>query len=133
MKENPFLTTEIKKTVLERARVLVQNGWVQGVGATDNEGVECSILSPEATCFCPSAAIVRVCNEYADSGEIPYGSVDEVEDAVYDEYLQFVLDGGNWVTCSSIPYWNDKDERTKEEVLSVFDKTIASLGKGIYL
>ena len=135
MGEQPTPTTEAKKSILEIARCLVDAGWTKGLGARNKEGKGCSVYNSEATCFCATGAMSKACNEYLhsldDTGSLFWTSREQFEDAVCSELYKFIpgKDGitSEWLTVTD---WNDEGARTKEEVISVFDKAISYLGKG---
>lgn len=95
------------KEVLVAARWMLENvGWCQGEYQKDREdkyGV------PVA--FCSTGAIYGVDKEGSPSQK------DYIEDLAIS-HLMDEISGGSVIT------WNDKPERTKEEVLAAFDRAI---------
>ena len=57
-------------TILVGALALIvePEGWTQGAGARDPNGDRVKVLAPEASCFCPVAAIGRVAGSHLCAG-----------------------------------------------------------------
>lgn len=91
---------KITKQILINARKLIEIGWTQHTSHEVIDGVHC---------YCVSGAICRAawdsCYAIATS----------------NARLKFEK-----IINENIPLWNDKPERTKEEVLAAFDKAIES-------
>lgn len=101
---------EIQET-LKAAKALVAAGWFQGNLASSGQAVT-SPLDPESKYFCALGAMERACfRRAATLGKVQMAFVD-----------------ANPETKGCVSIWNDAYERTKEEVLTGFDKAIASLG-----
>lgn len=100
-----------KLEVLKKARELIRAGWTQEVDARDVAGASVRFDSTTAACFCVAGGINRAAR---DLGSPMLAS------AVYSQVM--VTLGGEE------PYeWNDQCGRTREEVLSLFDRTIQRL------
>lgn len=102
--------SDVKLTLIE-ARQKITEGWTQGAYArmVDGGGTV-PIDSPLATCWCIVGAVSVV---------IPAG----VYNTPYLAKLREILDVP---TIADIVQWNDDSFRTKEEVLDLFDRTIAA-------
>lgn len=85
--------------------LLIEKGWAQGFYARDAAGEVVSVEDPTACSFCAMGALVYVTQEA--SRETSRSAFNAMERAVSD---------GN------IARYNDAPERTKEEVLALFDK-----------
>ena len=95
------------KEVLVKARGLIVKGWCQGVEARDKNGNEVHVNSPEACSWCAVGAIKAAASDYG-------------------EYINSLLKVKGVALCITIPSWNDQDNQTKAEILSVFDDTISN-------
>lgn len=97
-------------TLLREARELIAQGWTQHAFARDAQGEICAASEAVATCWCIRGAVRRVCLT-GESSESPlWGKVLHT--------LSTTLGRGG------LAEWNDAPERTKEEVLSLFDRAI---------
>jgi hypothetical protein len=94
--------------VLLVARTIIDcEGWTQETYARTADGDGTDVDDPKASCFCSLGAIWAV--SFAHGGQL--GAITAVERA---------MNSGNLVG------WNDAPGRTKEEVLSAFDRAIAA-------
>lgn len=96
---------------LKRAKELLEKGWCQGDLARTKDGVLTDVYSPGAEAFCLLGACMRAEWE-ADSTGITWVGIDElvtyeVEDRGYAELASY----------------NDRPERTKEDVLEWLGRT----------
>ena len=104
-------------SVLKLGRELIEAGWTQGALARNAMQEEVLYVDTHATCFCTSGAIHRAL--YKNAPVENYGeTVDDVFDIVWDLLGDEYYPGG-------IALWNDNPDRTKEDVLELFDKAIA--------
>lgn len=103
-------------SILERAKALIQAGWVQGIGATDAQGKHVPWVRKEATCFCLTAALARAETEL--EGKPPNGP-----SAAYRFLYRVFKD----VTGASLMMyaWNDEPTRIKEDVIELYSIAIA--------
>jgi len=92
---------------LDEARALIDKGWVQGLGAVDENG-RCTFYH-KASAFCAFGAVMRV---YTVDGETEYWTAYEVAD-----FLDLVAQAKGYPTIVS---FNDAPERTQAEVVEVF-------------
>lgn len=103
------------KQILIDARLLVESGWCQGAFARDRDGEVVDFASPVAAAFCMAGAIHRV-----TIGE-PYTENNERVKA--HQLLAHAARN------SMLPDWQDAAERSKAEVLSIFDEAIENCPK----
>lgn len=94
--------------LLRKARALIEQGWSQGCGAKDANGFPVSTSSQEATSYCAIGALEA-------AGDLSFGHWRALE----------ALRAG--LPEASITGWNDARDRTKEEVLDLYDRVIAGL------
>lgn len=102
--------------ILKRAKeILTPDGvWIQKGYSWDYCGASASV--PQATCFCVMGAMDRAHWELEPSDEeSPFGGGPEAISALN---LHIPLQ-------MSLPEWNDRPGRTKEEVLALLDASIA--------
>ena len=92
------------KQILIEAKAKIEQGWCQKTDAKDKFGNFVSADSYAAVCWCSEGAIISV-----------VGLNNQAEDTM--DILRFITNCG-------IVKWNDAPERTKEEVLELFDKAI---------
>ena len=118
--------------LLTRGRELIEAGWTQGVFARDAKGEPLDSYDPEAspTCYCTIGAVHRAAFEFqledihaGALGEGRYRALKAIQRAVVtnhrDLYPGRMILEKVWVGA-----WNDAEDRTKEEVLAVYDKAI---------
>jgi len=112
---NRKMTVDIKKMILIEARQLIEKGWTQGTNARKIDGTPTTVDDPEAVCFCAIGAIMRA--EY-DVRHLDY-FVDILERLKrhHERY------------DPSISSWNDNRNRTKTQVIALFDKAIKGDGR----
>ena len=100
-----------KRDKFEVARDLVSTGWIRNVFAADKDGEEVGVRDKGACQWCLIGAIMA-----ATDNPNPFG------------YFQVFRNAnpqcGEWLAT-----WNDKPERTKEEVVQAFDNVIDYLGR----
>lgn len=96
------------KEILIEARKLIEHGWCQGSLAKTIYGESVDEQHPSARYFCTAGAIYKAEPNNTRAELI----IDEIE----EEFK------GTW---SFISKWNDSPDRTKEDVLVLFDKAIA--------
>jgi hypothetical protein len=99
-------------SVLERARALVANGWSKETSARNENGFKVRWESPEAVQFCAGGALSRALMDETKTWS------QKLIGSLMSSLLKKLPPG-------SIANWNDKPERTKDEVLSLFDTLIA--------
>lgn len=93
--------------LLVAARDLIETkGWCQKASARDARGIITPFLGPRTASFSMSGALCSLMNPVLE----PWRKASEILRSV--------------VGCA-IGLWNDKHDRTKEEVLEAFDKAIA--------
>jgi hypothetical protein len=98
--------------LLQGARGKIEQGWCQKFLAVDGKGCPVDVDSPNAVAWCISGSLVAV---HVDSNA-------EVLSMIY------------WMICRalnerteyrrSLPSYNDEAGRTKEDILSLFDRAI---------
>lgn len=102
------MTKEQIVAKLEEARARIEKGWCQHVYALGPEGKGISARSPRASAWCPDGALF---SRDTESGTEAY---------VYFARAVHEANPG-W----SIWEWNDAPERTKEQVLAMFERAKA--------
>lgn len=90
----------------EARRLLVNKGWTQHAYARDSNGYSAIVSGREPVCFCLSGAINQVSDTSVDA------------DVLAKNRIMSFID-------TNIPSWNDKANRTKEEVIALLDRAIA--------
>lgn len=97
--------SEVIRVLDEAKKVLIEKGWAQGYSAKDGRGVLVAVSDPTACAFCAVGALLR-----ASKGS-------------YEGVINDVLDAVGAVTPGyNIPNYNDAKDRTKEDILEMFDK-----------
>ncbi len=95
---------------LKRAKALIERGWTQHTRARDAAGDPTHADSADAVMFCVDGACVRVAFETGIDG---WAIADRLETAL-----------GKRGFNASIARWNDRPDRTKEEVLALMEEVI---------
>ena len=96
---------------------LIENGWTQEEYARNKDGGATTTCSPHATCFCLAGACMRV--DQKNKFEIN-------TEQIISRYIR-----SKYQIHTTV--WNDKPERTKEEVLALLDEIISLEGLfGVY-
>lgn len=94
--------------LLVQSRALVAVGWCQGTSARDAKGRVTPFGGKDAVCFCMSGAMCHLMN------------------FIYEPHRRATA-AVKKVVGLQIAAWNDKFERTQEEVLAAYDAAIAIL------
>lgn len=101
--------------LLVQSRELVAQGWCQGADARDADGTSVDAWDSAAESWSILGAIVAVLErEAATTGELP---LDQLAAALYA--LADVIE------TDSLVGWNDRPQRTAEDVVSAIDGAIA--------
>lgn len=103
------------RDVLLAARALIEQGWTQGCAARESKGYPVSSTYGGATQFCAAGALERAVGESGD------GFKRAVE---AQTHLRTALEARTGKVYPSVSEYNDKSNRTKEEILSLFDEAI---------
>ena len=117
-------TVELLKT----ARDHIAKGWCQRAFARTAEGIGVRSHNPNACSFCTLGAIYAVVDVLPVS--IRYYDLCALSDAVTNALNVAIKKSGtkgipySTQNSESIARWNDYPERTKEEVLAVYDSAI---------
>ncbi|MGQ7794500.1 DUF6197 family protein [Faunimonas sp. B44] len=96
----------IEKQIAERALEIIKKGWHQG-----------SYFNHDESCFCALGAINRACEEVQGVGF--FSAMNQPETETVARRLDGIVGG-------FVPNWNDDPDRTKEEVVTAFEKLVAS-------
>lgn len=107
------------KEILERAKVLIQQGHCKGSFARNEYGDVVNVGGEDAKAFCAAGAVYRAAKELKNAN------------AGYN----IVLDCFPHVlprTNSSVSRWNDEPETTAEDVIVLYDKIIEAIDSGQY-
>ena len=111
----------IDHVILERAKQLVEQGWVQGRQAETKWGTNCSPMSKEAVRFCMGGAVVRAAAEI-------FGETDLNKISSAEARVRRLLKAANSEIGFGIFYRNTierfNDRATKKEILAAFDKAL---------
>lgn len=123
----------VERTLVEHLQniknLLLKYGWCQYAFARDNAGEKVNIFSSDVTEFCIRGLIYR----YADNDELYKrillhicGSLDEDLKAKVLALNNLDLEDRRFVNLATafLTDWNDAPKRTKEDVLSLLDKSI---------
>jgi len=100
----------IEKEMTGAANLIRDVGWTQKTLCRDKNGIPCGIDADDVGSYCASSAIHQACYEL--------GEFDTEADYFFRSYLKTAL--GN--KYASIAKWNDAENRTAQEVESVFRK-----------
>lgn len=95
------------QTVLQNARALIADGWVQGISAK---------VTPTGKCYCTLGALSQAAFDVTNCRMV------EADYTGTKAMLKAVIAPGREV---SLPLWNDHRFRTQEQVLATFDQAIA--------
>ena len=98
------------KAILQAARDLIAKGWTQGAYARDARDAVTPYGGPSACKFCASGAIAHIIGGNAAASDEWYRA------------LRVLTETTNWPIAS----WNDQPYRTQADVLSAYDRAIAS-------
>lgn len=104
--------TELRD-LLVRARERIEQGWTKGANARDSYGEEISSDSPAACQWCAQGAIMAEGVERC----LELSAV-----CCLDHELSNVASEWSWVAS-----WSDEPERTKADVLALYDRAIEGL------
>lgn len=109
----------LKRDLLNTRDVIV-SGWCQEHYATNDQGMEVSMGSENAKCFCLSGGIQHVLRDvnHVEANE----RFQACASALMDE-----MNGNEPPKYLCIIDWNDEKGRTKEQVIALLDTTIARL------
>lgn len=99
----------VLKEDLIKARAKIEAGWCQGAFARDKDQHPADALSVEAVSFCVIGAVLACTDDHIRALHL----------------LLRVLNADGSAGCLST--FNDAPSRTKDEVLALFDKTIARM------
>lgn len=105
-----------------RAREIISQGWTQGTYARNKDNEEVFHDSSEAVCFCLEGAIIRSIHEnnfLNDEKILLYNLQTIIKNNIQNRKYGYYY--------PSTVCWNDKPERTKEEVLNLFDNIIEKI------
>jgi hypothetical protein len=111
----------IDHVILERAKQLVEQGWVKGRQAETQWGANCSPLSEEAVRFCMGGAVVRAAADI-------FGATDLKRIRNAEARVRRLLKAANSeigfgiLNPNTIERFNDR--ATKKEVLAAFDEAL---------
>ena len=110
-----MIAVQEKIDVLKMARDLIQEpgAWVKGSHAQDDRGEEIAPEEPDAVCFCLEGAIIRALTELGESAE---------SSELLEMDAELMGDDGEYMTM-----WQDRAERTHDEVLARVDATLERL------
>lgn len=107
------LSPESKAIILKAAEI-VDRGWTQGEFARDDKGDYCSALDEFAACHCTAGAMSRArADLYGIGHTSDHDSYQHYREAHHRVEKELGV---------PIPNWNDKPERTKEQVVSALTK-----------
>lgn len=110
--------------VLETAKNYIKQGWTQGTLARNNGGNSAVVSSYDACSFCIMGATFKALEYSQWSKDLEIFVFRSLCDTVLihyeDEFGYF-----------NLAPWNDKESRTKEEVIEAINKTIETLKKEV--
>ena len=111
----------LKQLIQAAKSVLVAKGWAQHWFVYDDKGQKCSIISDEAASFCGRGALDRIFYTPTDRGIYSW-DLHEAASALLSEIAKEF--GSTPAHLDPYTFWQDKNGRTKEEVLELFDRAI---------
>ena len=106
---------------LAKARSYVERGWCQGYPARTTKGKPCMSWNSDAVCWCASGAVSKATWDCLSDDR------DEEMLAALTSALRAGYPGWEEVEASNfdiVRFWNDTYNRTREDVLQVFDAAI---------
>lgn len=115
-------------TVLERAAVLVGQGWCQGALARDSDGEETDEQGGDAVAWCVSGAVRRAAFDLCGKPDMPPYTYERAEilEVNASRYVKraICLDwddiiGRDTEDMQGVTDWNDEDGRDAAQVLAV--------------
>jgi hypothetical protein len=109
--------------VLTNARKLVEAGWCTGAFAKDANGHNCFYNAEKIAVEYDMLGAIGMSTWAKDPHSIQYDEGQKAKQKAHDAIGAVLLTKG---TEKSMAIWNDRSGRTKEEVLAVFDETIAA-------
>ena len=120
---------------LQKARDLLAGGWCQGTLARDAEGIACVKGEHDPASYCLNGALSYAWDELFFDLEAARNAIKRAGHhlghdmmALLDEWdqkqIESAADMPALATRWALEAWNDKGERTQEEVLAVLDKAI---------
>lgn len=108
--------------VLQTAKSIVADGWVQKAFACDKDNRSVAALDPSACEFCSAGALIKALgSEGLESGLY--------ETCLYALTVQINLGKERRFDSQGVVPWNDAYGRTKQEVVALFQATIDSIKK----
>lgn len=96
-------------------RNLIENGWIQGMLATQADGEQCSWDDPRATHFCLAGALHRAARQSLISYSVVNAKVMSAARKLQFDIPEFM----------GIYGFNDDHARTQADILAVLDYAIA--------
>lgn len=104
---------------LHRIRDKIANHWIKGDYARDASGDDVDTTSPKACTWCLVGAI----ESETLGSKRPYFEDTNTKDTLYYKTKKLITDVAQVVNLES---YNDKSTTTKEDILAIVDKAIAS-------
>lgn len=101
--------------ILSRARTLILDGWCQGADARDAQGRDVLPWSLEARSWSVLGALVG--GDGVGRAQVGMMPILELGEAI--------VALGEAGDTHSLQAWNDRPDRTKEEVVALFDRALA--------
>lgn len=129
------MTTPTTATILRHAKALISDPahWIVGQFARDDAGRSQYFDAPMATCFCMVGAILRAKYELIEGYDKLNGNWrDEPEIAPLDACVSPVVKERyaiELLDADAIPFINDAEQTTHNEVMAYFDCAIARAEK----
>ena len=124
---------------LRKARDLLAGGWCQGTLARDAEGIACVKGEHDPASYCLNGALSYAWDELFFDLEAARDMITRAGHHLGHDMLALLDDSERrQIELTNTPAlaarwaleeWNDKSERTQEEVLAVLDKAIELKGK----
>lgn len=97
------------------ARDYIRRGWTQNTGARDDEGSSVLVTDPDAVSWCMLGALDVACR---------------MTDNSYED-LKYVLGKFLGVSWDKVAEFNDRNGRTVEQVLAVYDRIIENESRNV--
>ncbi|WP_186211126.1 DUF6197 family protein [Burkholderia gladioli] len=123
------------RSILNEAREITIRGWTRGASARDNKGQRCNPNSVNIAAAWSAFGAFQVAeaNVLNRLGNLDFGRKEAVSEAVYSATRQAMIAFADATGIESgcaqkrIEAWNDVDDRSGIEVISMFERLIADI------
>jgi hypothetical protein len=108
--------------ILKRAREILSKpeSWIKGAFAADKNGLAVGACGLDACSWCAEGALKEASAQLGNGRYLPISVFQSLEAQIPEEIQNHARKNAK----SLIPFYNDAEERTHEEVMAWFDKAI---------